>query len=475
MFLKILIEQRHTLAFRLTLWYGAIFTISSLLVFLVFYHFAALHLYKLTDTDIKEEIREFSQIFNSKGLDALKIEIINENESENTEEMFIRLLGFDGSEIITTDLYSWKNIDINKDFLSQIFHKHTQIFETRSIPRKKYDVRIVYAIISPDIAVQFGSLLKNQTRIMSVFKKVFGITMTVVLFMAALSGWFMAKQALSGVEDITHTARQISEGAFGQRVPGKNRGREIEKMAQMFNYMLDNIQKVISEMKEMTDNIAHDLKSPITRIRGVAEVTLTKTRSVKEYEQMAASTIEECDYLLEMINTMLDISETEAGAGELDFQIMDMADMVRDICDLFEPLLEKKGLKLTIDVPQTLPLTADIKKIQRLMANLLDNAVKYTHAPGTISVSLFKDVKGDIVLSVSDNGIGIAETDLPHIFERFYRCDRSRSKTGSGLGLCLVKAIVKSHGGDINVFSQPGQGSRFEVKLPEQSNISFNP
>ena len=471
MFLRHLSEQRHTLAFRLTLWYGAIFTISSLLAFLLFYLSAASYVYGRADTEIWEEIEELSELLTAEGMDAVRAEILEESESEDTEEMFLRLIRPDGSELISTALSTWEHLKVGTDVPNSLHLDRSPVFETLDIPGKPYEVRVAYAAIGTDIILHLGILLKNETEMMTVLKNIFMVTMILVFLLAALIGWFMARRALTGVEEVTQTAWQLSEGALDQRVPVKNRGQEIERMALMFNYMVDQIQKLIWEMQEMTDNIAHDLKSPITRIRGAAEVTLTTGRSVREYEQMTASTIEECDYLLEMINTMLDISETEAGAGIPDFQKTDMAALVRDVCDLFEPLIEKRELNLVLKTPDLLHLHGDIRKLQRLMGNLLDNAVKYTFAGGIITVSLFREDSGEIVLSVSDTGIGIAEADLAHIFERFYRCDQSRAKTGSGLGLCLVQAIVKLHRGDISVRSSPDKGTAFVVRLPRMKPV----
>ncbi|GBC60084.1 two-component sensor histidine kinase [Desulfonema ishimotonii] len=467
--LKKLSDQRHTLAFRLTLWYATIFTVSSFLAFLIFYLTAASVVQGRTDEEITEEIAEFSHILRSEGIEALKKEVRNETEAEDTGEIFFRIFNSDGSAIIESDLSSWDPTEINETALNQLSRDGEPVFGTYHLPEKPYPVRIVYAKIGQTFVLQSGIVLDDETRIMAVFKKVFSATMIIVFFLATLIGWFMARRALSGVEEVTQTAWQISEGAFGQRVPVKNRGREIEQLAHMFNHMLDSIQKVIREMREMSDNIAHDLKSPITRIRGMAEITLTTANSLGEYEKMAANTIEESIYLLEMINTMLDISETEAGTDQPDLTRIDLAALVREVCELFEPLAERKELTLTVHAPMTLNIYGDLRKLQRLMGNLLDNAVKYTPVSGKISVSLSENETGGLILSVRDTGIGISETDLPQIFERFYRCDQSRSKTGSGLGLSLVRAIVKSHRGEIAVRSHAGHGSTVTITLPRLS------
>jgi signal transduction histidine kinase len=198
----------------------------------------------------------------------------------------------------------------------------------------------------------------------------------------------------------------------------------------------------------------------------MAEVTLTTETSLEDYKDMAASTIEACDRLLDMINTMLVISETEAGVGKRHDGETDLALVVREACALFLPLAEDRGLTLTCRVPDECIIHGDVRMIQRLIANLLDNAIKYTPQNGTVEVAVRMEGARSVIVLVKDTGIGISEKDLPHIFERFYRCDPSRPQTGIGLGLSLAQAIASSHGGRIAVTSIPGKGSTFRVKLP---------
>jgi signal transduction histidine kinase len=181
---------------------------------------------------------------------------------------------------------------------------------------------------------------------------------------------------------------------------------------------------------------------------------------------MAADTIEECDRLLDMINTMLLISKTESGVDSIAAEEVDLAVLVQEVCELFLPTTEDKGVHLSCQVPERALLKVDIRMIQRLLSNLLDNAVKYTPSGGSVTVSL-EEQPQNLVIEVKDTGIGISPDDLPRIFERFYRCDRSRSLEGIGLGLSLARAITRAHGGDIMAFSQPNEGSTFRVILPK--------
>jgi heavy metal sensor kinase len=327
-------------------------------------------------------------------------------------------------------------------------------------------VRVLYALIGTGVILQVGQSMENYTRIIGAFRGVFLATMVLLIGLATGVGWFMARRALSGVEAIRRTAQTISGGTLEKRVPVKGRGDEIDQLAMTFNSMLDRIETLVTEIRQMGDDMAHDLKSPLTRIRGMAEITLTTGKSPADYEAMAAGAIEECDRLLDIINTMLMISKTEAGVEKPSRGTIDLANLVRKSCELFGTTAEDRGLTLSCSVPEKCVVAGDAPMIQRLLSNLLDNAVKYTPAGGSVKVSLSQNAGRGTTLAVRDTGSGITADDLPRIFDRFYRGDRSRSESGVGLGLSLARAIARAHGGDVAVESRVGEGSVFTVTLP---------
>jgi signal transduction histidine kinase len=292
--------------------------------------------------------------------------------------------------------------------------------------------------------------------------------MTSLILIAAGLGWFMAKKATSGLAAVSATARRISKDKLDERVPMRGKGDEIDQLAITVNQMLDRIRILVNGMREMSDNIAHDLKSPITHIRGIAEVTLTNAQEVFEYEQMAGDIIDACDRLLDMINTMLAISESEAGVGRLSCESSDFSQMIEEACELFTPLCEDKKIQLSQSVAPNLIINGDKPKIQRILANLIDNAIKYTPRGGRIDITAKRQSTplSQVIVKVQDDGIGIGEEDKPLIFDRFYRCDQSRSESGVGLGLSLARAFSRAHGGEITVESSIGKGSVFTLTLP---------
>ena len=467
MSLKTLLEARHTLAFRVTLWYAGIFTLSSGLAFLFFYLLIINVIQDRTDRDLREEASKFSTILSLHGMDEVKRAAVLESQAAGERKIFFRLLSLNGEVFSSSNMSYWRDIGVERKAVNELISTQAPVLDTIVIPDRRDEVRVLYAIIGPGVILQLGQSMEYQARFIEAFKKIFITTMTVLVLLAALIGWFMARKALSGLGAVTRIARQISGGTLERRVPVNPRGDEIARLAETFNEMLERIQRLVVEIKEMNDNIAHDLKSPITRIRGIAEVTLTTETSLDDYKSMAASTIEECDRLLDMINTMLIISKTEAGVEALPNKTLDLADVVREACTLFQPLAEDKAITMTWDISDNFPITGDVRMMQRMIANLLDNAIKYTPSQGRVDVSIHRDKGRWIVVSIKDSGLGISEKDLPHVFERFYRCDPSRAKTGIGLGLSLARAIALAHGGRIDVKSGLGKGSTFMVALPE--------
>lgn len=469
MFFERINRFRRSLSFRLALVYAATCAILSIAAFLIFYQLMISNIHARTDNALVEELNECSSLLASKGIAPLRDEIHRKAQSAGTGKVFLRLLTTNGKDIISSDLGPWGGIGISKTPLPlQRLAQGRPVFETFKLPGGEHNARVIYGMAGPEMVLQIGRSLKDDEEILEDFRQAFRTALAVVLTLVALGGWFMARRSLSGVREVTRTAMAISDGAMEKRVPLTGRGDEIDRLSQTFNHMLERIQSLITEMREVTDNIAHDLKSPVTRIRGLAEVTLTTGRSLDEYRSMAASTVEECDALLGMINTMLEISEFEAGVATLNITTVDISTIVEEACDLFQPLAEDKGLVIKAKVPPQCLLSGDKRKLQRVATNLLDNAIKYTPPGGTITVSVEERGK-KVIISFQDTGIGIPAHAIPRIFDRFYRADKSRSESGAGLGLSLVLAIVQAHGGDIEVTNPPGAGSTFTVVLPRKS------
>lgn len=464
MFLRKLFEVRRRLAFKLTLWYAVIFSVSCFGALTVFYLATASVIRHHTDLELLKDTKEFSSAYSTKGMGELKAAMLIELESEGAGNMFLRVVDRNGEEFALPEGSDWKASELVKGSISRLRAGENQFFETIVVPGHPYPFRVLTSSIAPGMIIQIGQSLEDDERLIAACREVLSVTMGLIAALSAVGGFLFARRALAGVGEVTRTANEISKGAFERRVDVKGRGEEIDTLAETFNRMVGKIEVLIRGMREMTDNIAHDLKSPITRIRGMAEASLTGSNSAKDFEFVSGSIVEECDRLLVMINTMLDISEAEAGVAKMAIEEVDIAQVVRDACDLFQPVAENTQIRIVQRLTGNTTISADKMKVQRAVSNLLDNALKYTPQGGTVTASV--EGEGDqVVLSVKDTGAGISDHDLPHIFDRFFRGDRSRSLPGTGLGLNLTLAIARAHGGDVKVTSVQGQGSTFTMTL----------
>ncbi len=465
MFLRKILDLKDTLSFKLTLWYAGIFMFTSLSALSVYYYRISAITLERTDDELVEQIGDFSALLAEHHRDEAIQAMIADAQSEDQHKMFFRLLSLDGNVIASTDLQSWKSLEIPDSQIATLLNNQTIIRETRIVPEQLYKVRMVYGFLDPATIMQIGLSLEDNEEYLHVFRDLILLLMIPFFILATIVGWFLARKALMGVEEVSQTASEIANGALGRRVEVKKRSAEIDKLARVFNLMLDRLQEMMKVMQEMTDNIAHDLRSPLTRIRGIAEMTLIGKKTSVDYEEMAASTVEECDNLIDIINTMLDISEAEAGLGDLTIEKIDLKKLILAACEFFQPIADEKNIRIRTHLPEKIDINADKNKLQRIVTNLLENAIKYTPPDGLVTISVLNS--GDEVKIVfEDTGIGIPEKDMPYIFDRFFRGDKSRTRAGIGLGLSMVKAFTKALKGTVMVSSALNRGSTFTLIIP---------
>jgi len=464
MFLRKLHNLKNSLLFRLTILYAVAFTVLSIIGFLIcYYRIYAVTMERL-DFELLEKTEKYTALMKDAGLEGVRPAIADEAGHEGSQEDFYRLLNFKGDVLFTTDMSFWGSAD-QQDQLQKLQNNgETHLIQTVKFARRDDKARMITAILGPDTVLQIGESLEELDEYLNIFLELFSILIVSLTIVSTIIGWLLARRATIDMQEVTETAEEISNGAYDRRVHIKARYREIERLSAAFNSMLDRIQSLLKSMKEINDNIAHDLRSPLARIRGIAEMSLLKEQSIDAYKDMAASTIEECDTLIGMINTMLDITEAEAGVNGVQTEEFELTALIREACELFRPIAEEKKINLKADLPGSLTLKSDRKKMQRIVTNLLENAIKYTSEDGKVTVSAATQ-DGEIHIDFKDSGVGISENDLPHIFDRFYRCDRSRSQGGVGLGLSLVKAYTESINGTIRVESTLNQGSRFALRF----------
>lgn len=289
--------------------------------------------------------------------------------------------------------------------------------------------------------------------------------LTIIVAMAG--GFYLTRRALLPLRALAATAKVVSvSGDLSRRVPERGGDDEIDELTALFNRMLDRNQHLVRGMRESLDNVAHDLRTPLTRLRGNAELAL-RSRDVETAREALAVTIEESDRVLSMLRTLMDITEAESGLMPLERTPASLAKLSADVVDLYEHVAEEAGVNLSVGHVDDVTVMVDPTRIRQAIANLVDNAIKYTPRGGTVTLDVCGEPTETSVI-VRDTGEGITADALPRIWDRLYRGDPSRSRPGLGLGLSLVKAIVEAHAGRVEVETMPGAGSEFRIVLPQR-------
>jgi signal transduction histidine kinase len=290
-----------------------------------------------------------------------------------------------------------------------------------------------------------------------------------MLALGISGGAFLAHRALRPLHQLNDIVRTIIEtGKIDARIPPQNTAGELNDLVLSFNQMLEKIDGLIQGMKGILDNVAHDLRTPITRLRGAAELALRNPLDTRSSQEALADCVEESERVVTLLNALMDISQVETGAMKLELKRVDVARIVAQILDLYREVAEENKITIFASVPEDIWIRADENRIRQAVGNLIDNAIKYTPPAGEIHIES-RIENGELAFSVRDTGIGIATEELPCVWDRLYRGDKSRSQQGLGLGLSLVKAIVQAHAGHVAIESKPGSGSLFTLYLPAAS------
>lgn len=329
------------------------------------------------------------------------------------------------------------------------------------------DVLEVSSLKLPDGNIlQLGISTKRRQEVLQRFRRTFILVFLPLAGLGLLGGFLFSSRSLKPVRHLIEVTRGIIDtGRMNARVPSRGSADELDELVGLFNRMLVKIDSLITGMRQSLDNVAHDLRTPMTHLRGTAELALQGAEAIGVYQEALASCMEESERILNMLSTLMDISEAETGVMKLDRKTIDLSSLVDDMVELYSYSAEEKNITITREPGESIPISADLNRIRQVIVNLLDNAIKYTPQNGSITVSAGRQGQ-EAVVTIHDTGPGIPPKDLPHIWDRLFRGDQSRSQPGLGLGLGLVRAIVHAHGGEVGVESKPGKGSSFIVHLP---------
>ncbi len=316
-----------------------------------------------------------------------------------------------------------------------------------------------------------GRDLEERERLFGIIANAGQWSLALVVVLGLAGGFFVSQRVLKRIDAMTDTAQTIMKGDLAGRLPVAGTGDELDRLADRFNAMLERIEALMLGLKEVSDNIAHDLKTPLTRLRNRCEQALRHPTGDGGYRAALESTIVESDDLIRTFDALLMIARAESGQARDNMAEFDAAEIARDVGELYEPLAEEKGIALTVEANGTAPVRGNRELVSQALANLVDNAIKYAgpndKLNGTPAEIVVKaGAEGDrIALSVADRGPGIAEADRGRVVERFVRLEQSRSEPGSGLGLSLASAVARLHGGELKL-EDNHPGLRSTIALP---------
>jgi signal transduction histidine kinase len=426
---------------RLGLWYATLFVVGSLAIVFLTYYLTAASLAQRDQDIIRAKLADYAAAYARGGGRVLAATVRAEQQAA-PERLFVRVVDRGVETVVLSMPDGWDPATI----------------ETAS------------ARLTDGTLVEVGKSSEPRKALLSRFRAVLGLVTLSIVAIALTGGWLATLSAVMPIRRLSSMVRRIIRtGRTDSRVPVAGTNDAIEELTLLFNTMLDRIEGLVTAMRGSLDNVSHDLRTPLTRLRGTAELALSGAPDPERYREALAECVEEADRVLVMLNTLMDISEAESGAMQLQREPVALAAVVDRAVDLYREVADAKGVTLRSSFDSssvaTPVVSGDRTRLEQVAANLIDNAIKYTPAGGTVEVSVERD-NSNATLTVRDTGPGIPSSELPRIWERLFRGDASRSERGLGLGLSLVKAIVEAHGGTVGVTSEPGKGSVFSVTLP---------
>jgi signal transduction histidine kinase len=437
------LPSARTFGLRLALWYATLFVSGAIAIVFVTYFLTAASLTQRDRQIINGKLGDYAAAYLRGGVRVLAATVRAEQQVA-PERLFVRVVDRGVEAVVLSNNEGWD-------------------------PSK---LELVSARLADGTLVQVGKSTEARDDLLARFRATLGIVTLFIVVIALTGGWLATQSALFPIRRLTGAVQRIiSTGRTDARVPLEGSGDAIDQLTALFNTMLDKIEGLVTAMRGALDNVSHDLRTPLTRLRGTAEMALASpphgdpAQQAEFYRERLADCVEESDRVLVMLNTLMDISEAESGTMQLRREPVALAEVVGRAVDLYRDVADAKGVALTARAPEDVVVVADRTRLEQVAANLIDNAVKYTQTGGRVDVQVRAEA-GAALLEVADTGPGIPDDELPRIFDRLFRGDTSRTERGLGLGLSLVKAIVEAHHGSVEVRSQPQRGSVFTIRLP---------
>lgn len=463
------IWTRYPLGWRLVAGYAVLFVGSVAVLGMLAYGLLIYFLQQPDRAFMETQARTLGAVYRGGGPQAMRRVLTARAADEQFQELVVRLTNDDGATFFLYNPDNWQPADLRR--LAAAASPDTASWVQLGAAQDEDPIAAFALRISPTRIVQVGMDAPLSDSILRSMQWVFLVSALPVLLIALIGGLLLAHRALRPLRALVHTFETIIEtGDVGQRAPVPDVEGEFAQLTHLFNQMLDRIERLVEGMRTTLDNVAHDLRTPMTRLRGQAELAVRRDAATPdELREALADTLSASDAVLEVLETILNVAEMEAGTVELQRARVSVRDLAATVVEAYRFVAEDKRITVSTDFPASLHVAVDAGRMRQALANLLDNAVKYTPEGGHVAVHACTadEATGYAVrLTVRDTGIGIPAHEQPRIWDRLYRGDQSRSERGLGLGLSLVQAIVQAHEGRVQVESEAQEGTAIHIWLP---------